>query len=187
VNTQQKVEAAHDRLFRANQAKSAARKALEAVNWTRPSAEYDTFRAASRAREMADSEMQIVRTAASAEFAAERGWKFAKHFKVAELRRGRRGGGKGTGRYYRYTADSATRRDAGALDHMEFLTLDRKPVAIITHSYNSFAQVAEFARSEGLLAEELPYSWYYPGGTVAVVLTAAPQEQREVSHEHPSR
>jgi hypothetical protein len=48
-------------------------------------------------------------------------------------------------------------------------------VAILTHSYATREQIEEFARRNALLVEYLPYSWYYPGGCTAALLTPAVQ------------
>jgi hypothetical protein len=55
------------------------------------------------------------------------------------------------------------------LDHEEFL---RNPIGVITHTYESLQNVRQFAEENDLNAEVLDWSWYFPGGTTAVLFTA---------------
>lgn len=61
--------------------------------------------------------------------------------------------------------------DGHIIDHAEYFMCQRKPVAILTHSYAPIESCLEFARQRGLTAELLPFSWYFPGRSVAVLFT----------------
>jgi len=57
------------------------------------------------------------------------------------------------------------------IDHPDCFVLDHKPAAIVSHTYAPWEKCVEFAQELGLDAERLEFSWYYPGGTIAVLFT----------------
>jgi hypothetical protein len=102
--------------------------------------------------------------AALKEFAAERGWNISSRWINPEYLR--------TGRGRRPQVN----HHAGVIDHAQFFIANRRPAAILTHSYKSWESLVAFATTQGLNIERLPYSWYYPGGCTAALLT--PKEVR---------
>ena len=64
-----------------------------------------------------------------------------------------------------------SRNSARVIDHEEYLEVGEQ-AALITHTYMSLRNVLQFTAENELNAEVLPWSWYYPGGTIAVLLTA---------------
>lgn len=94
-----------------------------------------------------------LRQQASAEFARANGWHTcARPFSPTMLREGRT-----RPRLYK-----EPRRASGIdFDHSEFMTFGRVPVAIIVHNYRAAPT------ADGLGVEQLPDSWYWPGGTTA--------------------
>jgi len=106
-------------------------------------------------------ELKRVRTAQRSAFASSRGWKVADSFTVAQLKAGRLTGPSWDG----------VGISGRELDHPEYFTIGRKPVAILSHSYAPLENSAKFARDEGLHIEQLPYSWYYPLNAIAVLFT----------------
>lgn len=67
------------------------------------------------------------------------------------------------------------RNDCGshypAIDHPDCFNSDRRPVAILSHSYGTWEQCTAFAAQHGLTAERLPWSWYFPWNCIAVLYT----------------
>jgi hypothetical protein len=61
--------------------------------------------------------------------------------------------------------------DYPEVDHAEVYNSHRRAVAVVTHSYATREQIAGYAAEHGLTVEFLPWSWYYPDGCIAAVLT----------------
>jgi hypothetical protein len=61
--------------------------------------------------------------------------------------------------------------DHPVVDHAEVYLSHRRTVAVLTHSYATREQIEGYAAEHGLAVEYLPWSWYYPGGCIAAVLT----------------
>jgi hypothetical protein len=59
------------------------------------------------------------------------------------------------------------------IDHRECFMLNRKPVAILSHTYGPWERCVVFALRHDLILERLPYSWYYPGRATAALFTRA--------------
>jgi hypothetical protein len=57
------------------------------------------------------------------------------------------------------------------IDHRECFTFNRHPVAILSHTYESWERCVKFAEEHRLIVEQLPYSWYYPGAAIAALFT----------------
>lgn len=97
--------------------------------------------------------------AVSRALAAERGWRVCQGFTIPELREGR--GIRSRGVWM------------SPIDHPEwYRDVDRRPVAIISHTYGQLPECLEFAQEQGLGCALLPYSsWYFPGRCLAVLFT----------------
>ena len=97
-------------------------------------------------------------------FATARGWRITRSFTVSQLRTGHNVARRGD-------YDWRPR----PIDHPEYFRLDGRPwlpVAIISHEYSPFADSLALAAREGLNAELLPSSWYFPGHCNAVLYTS---------------
>jgi|HubBroStandDraft_1064217.scaffolds.fasta_scaffold37423_1 hypothetical protein len=68
---------------------------------------------------------------------------------------------------------SPTKRtmDHPVIDHAEVYLSQRRIVAVVTHSYAPREQIAAYAAERGLTVQFLAWSWYYPSGCTAAVLT----------------
>ena len=90
--------------------------------------------------------LEALQAQAREEFAATRGWRVArlKHW-----------------------------RGCRELDHLEWFEhpTDRTMVALVTHSYVPREDMEKFAHAYGYAMEFLPWSWYFPNGTTAAVMT----------------
>jgi len=67
------------------------------------------------------------------------------------------------------------------MDHPEYFRVNRRPwlpAAIVSHEYSSFDLSSALASREGLTAELLPASWYWPGHCRAVLYTASRESTR---------
>lgn len=74
--------------------------------------------------------------------------------------------------------------DYPCVDHAEFFdSPDKKRVGLVTHSYASKERLAEYAADHNLIAELLPFSWYSPGGCLAVVFTLKPNATWPKNHD----
>ncbi|HWG75803.1 MAG TPA: hypothetical protein VN660_03320 [Steroidobacteraceae bacterium] len=97
-------------------------------------------------------------------FARAHGWRISlSGFSVDQLRTGRTARRWNEFSYYR-----------GVIDHPDYFRTPGKPsrpAAIITHTYASLDDCIEFTAGESITAKLLPESWYYPGGTIAVLFT----------------
>jgi hypothetical protein len=94
-----------------------------------------------------------LRQQAAREFAGANGWQAgARPFSPKMLREGRT----------RPKLYKEPRPASGIdFDHSEFFNFGRIPVAILVHNYTTAP------KAEGLRIEQLPESWYWPGGTTA--------------------
>ncbi|MDA8348206.1 MAG: hypothetical protein M0038_05285 [Pseudomonadota bacterium] len=128
------------------------------------------FRAINSEYRLALSEYRQRVTVVRRLFAASRGWTIGKHFTIRMLRAGSPG---------RTRDDYRGESLHPVIDHPEYFRLPVRPwrpAAILSHSYVPREQILTFAADRGLDAEFLESSWYYPGGTTAVVLTAKVQQ-----------
>ncbi len=100
-----------------------------------------------------------LRHAAGERLARERGWRLsANGFEPGRLRAGRR-------------VKLAEVRYGDVLDHCEYFSWNRQPVAILSHTYKAWTRCEAFAAQHGLTVERLPYSWYFPGRSLAALFT----------------
>lgn len=114
------------------------------------------------ARRKAEVDLDALQKMCLAEFARSRGWKVKKNNGIT-LQRLLAG---------RMLGDSLDRSGCHPeIDHRECFMFDRRPKAILSHTYASWDRCLGFALEHGLYAEQLPFSWYYPGGTIAVLFT----------------
>jgi hypothetical protein len=108
------------------------------------------------------------RRAVQEAFARSRGWRVARQdFTLRQLREGIHG---------RMRVDDYTdAADSGAIDHAEYYRdggRPSRPVAILSHTYQSLDQVLKYAAAKGLAVEVLPFkSWYFPGHRLPVLFT----------------
>jgi hypothetical protein len=119
--------------------------------------------------------MAKYRMSAAERFAKANGWSIGKQFSINLLISGRTNNG---GNYY----DSG-QFDRSLIDHPEYFKVGRRPVAIAAHNYDGSApgcadhlRAAVATRFAGQLVLHIPAagkaaSWYYPGGTMPMVLT----------------
>lgn len=122
--------------------------------------------AALRAAREASEALEAAKAVEREAFATSRGWRRSnRSFTVGQLRSGHN-----------------VRRwnDPGwiptPIDHPEYFRQARcpwRPVAIVSHEYSPFASSLALAAREGLRAELLPASWYFPGQSRAVLYTAS--------------
>jgi hypothetical protein len=104
--------------------------------------------------------MAQMRTAECEKLAAARGWAVSRRaFTLQELKEGivRR--------------SCPPEYEHPIIDHPDCFKLGLKTVAIVSHTYSKWEACTEFAQLHGLNAERLDFSWYYPGGTIAVLFT----------------
>ena len=98
------------------------------------------------------------------EFARRRGWIVGKAFSIGQLHRGTSP--------YRMDEKPAHIYDRHIYDHVNYYRMPKtgKPVALITHSYAPKAWVVEALQRDGLAAQWLAESWYYPGLCAAALI-----------------
>ena len=126
------------------------------------------FRDADRAYRIALDDYNAHVDAVRKLFAASRGWTVGKHaFSLRQLL---------TATHSRSWYDYRGESWYPAIDHAEYYRLPTRPwrpAAILSHSYAPSAEITKFAADNGLSVEFLDMpSWYYPGGTTAVLFTA---------------
>jgi len=93
-------------------------------------------------------------------FAQSRGWKvYQRDWMLNQLQAGR------------MIAPNCEDEDMRVLDHRECFILNRKPSAILAHTYAPWEDCVAFAHQNRLLVERLPYSWYSPGCATAALFT----------------
>jgi hypothetical protein len=101
--------------------------------------------------------------AALQEFAQERGYKFARWGTVINA------------------AARSSLADYGlpdsdnhaVMDHCQIAVDGRRPVAVLVHSYEPLERIERFAAERHVRMEVLPWSWWNPGNTTAVLFTPA--------------
>jgi hypothetical protein len=99
-------------------------------------------------------------------FAQLHGWRYTDQpFSVRSLKEGRR---KRDGWPGWYPSDAY----ATLFDHADFFCRERRPIAIVGHPYVDRATALACAAELDLAASVLPGSWYYPGHTIGVLITA---------------
>ncbi|HTC52012.1 MAG TPA: hypothetical protein VK700_08765 [Steroidobacteraceae bacterium] len=152
------TRAAHDAYGRANSAwNHAVREALP-TRWQLRH-EYDFARA----------ELSRLQRACAIELAASCGWKIYSGTKgwitISQLI---------AGNFHGSTSERSDENPGHVLDHRDCFTLERRPVAILSHSYVPWDACVTFARQRNLIPERLPFSWYYPERTIAVLFTRQP-------------
>jgi hypothetical protein len=104
--------------------------------------------------------LERVRAAQRKEFAQSRGWSiYRRSFNIEQLRIGR------------ITSPWQCGHDYPVIDHEEQFVLNRRPVAILSHTYGTWEQCVEFAQKHGVAVERLPYSWYFPFNAIAALFT----------------
>lgn len=106
-------------------------------------------RVAEENHDAANTALLAIQDIARKEFAAARGWVFGARKERLRI----------------------VNHAGGILDHEETLTVACRP-AVLTHTYESLKNVRQFAEANSLNAEVLPWSWYYPNGTLAVLFTS---------------
>jgi hypothetical protein len=122
---------------------------------------FEAFRQADRNSEgRAHNELVRLRNVEREKLAAERGWTISRYFTLQELKEGRR-----ARRGLPYDIEGLI------LKHPDFFKLGQQPIAIVSHTYAPWEKCVEFAQDHRLDAEKLDFSWYYPGGTLAVLFT----------------
>jgi hypothetical protein len=135
------------------------------TEWQNSARDYSSTDLAKRRRaRLAERAFLEARHEAITEFAAQRGWRVYK-------------GGQGwiytnqliAGRMVHRYRDVEFRHHV--IDHRECFMCRRYPVAILTHTYGPYEHCEEFAQEYGLNLERLPWSWYYPGATIAALFT----------------
>jgi hypothetical protein len=114
----------------------------------------------------ASQALDAARAIARENFAASHGWRVAiRPFTIAKLRAAQNIVGLDH-RNYQLTP----------MDHTEYFRQDSRPwrpIAIVSHEYSSFEYSLALASAQGLVAELLPESWYFPGHCRAVLYTAS--------------
>lgn len=152
--TRAAIEAAqHDQFETYNQVKTARREGsaadvLHRVKW--------------KHRLACDTLLALQKTAVK-QFAQARGWGMCRPFTLEQLR---------DARCRRGWREWSQRRDDGwpIIDHAEYFCLNRRPVALLTHSYRTdVAAHCAFGNQFGLLIDVLGFSWWNPAGCVAVL------------------
>jgi hypothetical protein len=99
------------------------------------------------------------------EFAARRGWRTCAQFTTVKLR----------GLPATTWIDSPGAEDA--IDHGNYFAWNDagsrqlRAAGIISHVYGHDSVCFAFARHYGLVAERLPYSWYWPNACTAILFT----------------
>jgi hypothetical protein len=122
-----------------------------------------------REYDVANAELVRQQRACANELAASRGWKVYSGTKgwvsVSQLI---------AGNFHGTTIERGDENPDHVIDHRDSFTLDRRPVAILSHSYAPWDDCVTFARQRNLIPERLPFSWYYPERTIAVLFTRQP-------------
>lgn len=113
----------------------------------------------SRLCDLEHDRMRTIGHSIRREFAESRGWREKKRgFSIAQLRDRVRGRG-------------AANLWHPEIDHPDYFEADGVPAGIVTHSYSDWPALLAFAGRHNLKAERLPFSWYSPL-TTAALLTA---------------
>lgn len=100
-------------------------------------------------------------------FGLQRGWRLSRSdFPVLALHTGTR-----SVKFELHRCQWFDDEGDGVLHHADYFTDSRRPVAIVTHSFNGFGDVRAWAARRGLNATQLP-DWYWPGTAVTVLLTS---------------
>jgi hypothetical protein len=119
-----------------------------------------------REYDYADAELARLQRACANELAAARGWKIYSGTKgwitISQLL---------AGNFHGSTSERSDENPGHVIDHRDNFTLDRRPVAILSHTYVPWDDCVTFARQRNLVPERLPFSWYYPERTTAVLFT----------------
>lgn len=101
-------------------------------------------------------------TKCAAAFARQNGWKVARApFAPEQLARGSWQRKRGENSHAHYPV----------LDHAEFFSMGRRPIAITSHSYARDDQIERCIAEHGLRLRWLAVSWYWPAGARAFVVT----------------
>jgi hypothetical protein len=130
---------------------------------------------------LAERDFVDARRQAIIEFAAQRGWKPARHpFTLPQLAAGRPG--RGALNEYSWSPGSVMEGGSNlAWDHPDFFrdaSRPYRPAGVVVHLYSlhpdpSHAHADQLAAIYGLRFEALASSWYYPGGCLAGLYTRA--------------
>jgi hypothetical protein len=93
-------------------------------------------------------------------FAKDRGWNVKQGMTLDQLVAGK-------------MLKSMVLREPGysAIDHPEGFLLNRRPIAILSHTYGPWQECTELAQRHNFSIERLSFSWYNPGVTMAVLFT----------------
>jgi hypothetical protein len=123
-----------------------------------------SWESADRNRDWYREQLSYMRRLVRGAFAASRGWRVAKDwFSIGQLRTGSP----------RRTRDDYSQSVPWPLwKHPSFFVdAQNRPVGSVCHVYDSWRDTLRDAAALQLKAERLPWSWYRPGSSKAVLLT----------------